>query len=161
MALLQGRVDPSTASAAKRRKLGHAHPEAPSANDVSSGESSALSSSSEEPSDESSDSDEHGSRSDDEAPGERDGDGIVNLRVNQGPKPVMKLGDSELGDDIRPFLKEFLPKLRAANEELEAQRKAGTLSTVEVQGEDAAAEHGDEQYIEMVRGCSELSANRH
>ena len=76
-------------------------------------------------------------------------DGIVNLRANRGKKPIMKLGDEDLGPDIRGFLKDFLPQLKAANEELEAQKKAGTLKSLD----SVEAHEEGEPYIEMVSTC--------
>ena len=106
---------------------------------------SELSESSEEPS-----SDELSEDEDDEEHTEmelddQEQDGVINLRANRGKKPVMKLDKEELGPDIRDFLKDFLPQLKAANEELEAQKKAGTLKSI-----DTAGEEDEEQYIEMV-----------
>lgn len=114
---------------------------------------STLSESSEEPSsDESSseeedDDDENDDGEDtemelDEAKGT---DGVVNLRANRGTKPIMKLTKAEMGPDIRGFLKDFLPRLKAANEELEAQKRAGTLRRL-----DAEDQQEGEPYIEMV-----------
>lgn len=109
-------------------------------------ESSELSESSEEPSDLSSseDEDEERTNMDAAAPTEPE---IVNLRANRGQKPTYKL-DEDLGPDIRTFLKDFLPQLKAANEELEAERKQGTLKKREI---DAVEGEDNEQYIEMVR----------
>lgn len=116
------------------------------ASDYGSDSDSVLSSSSEEPSSESSSEDEQGDAASDMSLEEQEGkDGVINLRV--GKKPTMKLDKDELGPDIRIFLKDFLPQLKAANEELEAQRKAGTLGSRMI---DANEETG-EQYIEMVR----------
>lgn len=110
-------------------------------------ESSELSESSEEPSDLSSsdDDDEESTDMAVDAPKEPE---VVNLRANRGNKPTYKLDQEELGPDIRTFLKDFLPKLKAANEELEADRKQGTLKKREI---DAVDEEESEQYIEMVR----------
>lgn len=72
---------------------------------------------------------------------------VVNLRANRGKKPTYKLDEEEFGPDIRTFLKDFLPQLKASNEELEAQRKEGTLKKREIEVVD---EEEDEQYIEMV-----------
>ena len=115
--------------------------------DVDMDSESELSTSSEEPSSES------GSEDEDESDGDGQGaDGVVNLRANRGIKPTFKLDRDELGPDIRPFLKDFLPKLKAANEELEAARKAGTLKDRAIERTDEdGVEGGDEQYIEMVR----------
>ena len=116
--------------------------------DVNSGdESSELSESSEEPSDLSSseDEEEQSTKMDDKAPKEPE---VVNLRANRGQKPTYKLDKEDMGPDIRTFLKDFLPQLKAANEELEAERKQGTLKKRvidTVEGED------NKQYIEMVR----------
>jgi len=109
---------------------------------------SELSESSEEPSSEESSSEEEEEDDDDEDTEmeEPEGqDGVVNLRANRGKKPVMRLGDEDLGPDIRDFLKDFLPQLKAANDELEAQKKAGTLKSL-----DAGPEDEGEPYIEMV-----------
>jgi hypothetical protein len=109
-------------------------------------DSSELSESSEDPSSESSDEDE------DEAldvdMNERQGkDGVTNLRAGQGKKPTMKFDRTKLGPDIRIFLKDFLPQLKAANDELESHRKAGTLKSREIDMTDA---DDVEEYIEMV-----------
>jgi len=111
---------------------------------------STLSESSEEPSSDESSSEEEEEDDDgedtemelDEAKG---ADGVVNLRANRGTKPIMKLTKAEMGPDIRGFLKDFLPRLKAANEELEAQKRAGTLRRL-----DAEDQEEGEPYIEMV-----------
>jgi hypothetical protein len=117
---------------------------------------SELSESSEEPSDLSSsdddDEDEDGEGNDAtqmELDGQEKQDEVVNLRANRGQKPAFKLSEDEVGPDIRAFLKDFLPQLKAANEELEAQRKAGTLKKREIDAVDADE---DKEYIEMVCG---------
>lgn len=116
-------------------------------------DSSELSESSEDPSsDSSSDEDsEDGEKShedsDDAAvpkPAKRK---IINVRSNRGEKPIMKLPEEDT--DIRAFLKDFLPKLKAANEELEAERKAGTLEKKKIEVDDGA-EDGEGEHIEMV-----------
>jgi hypothetical protein len=109
-------------------------------------ESSELSESSEEPSDLSSSEDEdaESTRMDTATSKEPE---VVNLRANRGTKPTYKLDEEELGPDIRAFLKDFLPQLKAANEELETQRKEGTLKKREI---DTVNGEEDEQYIEMV-----------
>lgn len=119
-----------------------------------SGYESWVSESSEEPSDESSEDDSSEAEDDidgnemDEEDAGQDAVEVVNIRANRGQKPDYKLpGDEEL-EDIRPFLKDFLPKLKAANEELEAQKKAGKLQTSEMIGDEGG--DGEEQYIEMV-----------
>ncbi|KAL1797738.1 hypothetical protein ACET3X_004344 [Alternaria dauci] len=126
----------------------------------SSDSDSELSESSEEPS-----SDESSSEKEDDDADSGDGentdmeleeptsqDGIVNLRANRGKKPIMRLGEEELGPDIRGFLKDFLPQLKAANEELEAQKKAGTLKSL-----DSPDAHDEgEPYIEMDLGLGVL-----
>lgn len=106
---------------------------------------SELSESSEEPSDDSSSEDESDEGDDDKDTLDTGGDEVINLRANRGKKPIMKLDKEELGPDIRTFLKDFLPRLKAANEELEAQKKAGKLKTL-----DAAEDEDGEPYIEMV-----------
>ncbi|KAJ4362279.1 hypothetical protein N0V83_010372 [Neocucurbitaria cava] len=122
------------------------------ASDHDSDTESELSESSEEPSSEESSEDEDDGE-DTEMELEQQGqDGVVNLRANRGKKPVMKLGQEDLGPDIRGFLKDFLPQLKAANEELEAQRQAGTLKSLEAAGGD------EEQYIEMDLGLGVLEA---
>jgi hypothetical protein len=123
------------------------------ASDFGSESDSELSESSEEPSSDSSseDADEEDPASDAELHEHKGNNGVVNLRAGQGKKPTMKLNKEELGPDIRDFLKDFLPQLKAANDELEAQRKAGTLKSREIDMTDAE-EAG--QYIEMVSGVS-------
>ncbi|KAF9700522.1 hypothetical protein EKO04_001895 [Ascochyta lentis] len=126
--------------------------ESTDASDLNSGdESSELSESSEEPSDLSSSEDEdENAHVDVETPKEPE---VVNLRANRGKKPTYKLDQEEFGPDIRTFLKDFLPQLKAANEELEAQRKEGTLKKREIDTVDAEE---DEQYIEMNLGLGVL-----
>jgi len=114
---------------------------------------SELSESSEEPSSEESSSEEEDDDDNDEDTEmeEPEGqDGVVNLRANRGKKPVMRLGEEDLGPDIRDFLKDFLPQLKAANDELEAQKKAGTLKSL-----DAGPEDEGEPYIEMVSAVAQ------
>jgi hypothetical protein len=113
----------------------------------SDGDSSDVSPSSDEPSDDSSSSEEDEDEGEDtEMEEETEQDGVVILRANRGKKPVMKLADDEdHGPDIRSFLKDFLPKLKESNEELERQRKAGTLKSLDDGGEEEG-----EPYIEMV-----------
>jgi hypothetical protein len=132
------------------------------ASDMNSDMSSEVSESSEEPSEDDSsegDSDmEDVEEEEEEEDGkeeevqdvEEDGDGeeVVNLRANRGQKPVMKMEGDEV-EDIRPFLKNFLPKLKAANEELEVQKRAGTLETAELE-EGEGRDDAEEQYIELV-----------
>jgi hypothetical protein len=119
------------------------------ASDFGSDSDSELSESSEEPSSESSseDEEEEDAASDAELREQEGNNGVINLRAGQGKKPTMKLDKEELGPDIRDFLKDFLPQLKAANDELEAQKKAGTLKSREIDMADA--EEG-EPYIEMV-----------
>jgi hypothetical protein len=111
--------------------------------DLLSESDSELEESSEEPSsDESSEED-----SDEELQSDlEDENGIVNLPAVRARKPNMKLPKDELGPDLRPFLANFLPQLKAANEALEKEREAGTLKAID--GEDAV--EGDGEYIEMV-----------
>ncbi|KAL6703551.1 hypothetical protein ACN47E_009576 [Coniothyrium glycines] len=113
---------------------------------------SELSSSSEEPSDDS--SSEEDSDGDVEMTDQEGRDRVVNLPANRGAKPSMKLDQEEMGPDIRSFLKDFLPQLKAANEELEAQKKAGTLKSLDT------TEETDEgaPYIEMDLGLGVLEA---
>ncbi|KAH7067262.1 hypothetical protein BKA63DRAFT_570572 [Paraphoma chrysanthemicola] len=122
------------------------------ASDFDSNSDSELSESSEEPSSESSSEDEEDDAASDMDLEEQQGeDGVVNVRI--GKKPTMKLDKDELGPDIGSFLKEFLPQLKAANDELEAQRKAGTLDSKMI---DAGEEEDAEQYIEMDLGLGVL-----
>jgi hypothetical protein len=117
------------------------------ASNYNSDSESDLSESSEEPSDESSSEEDESDEADSEMEIEEfEGqDGVVNLLANRGKKPNMKLDKEELGPDIRTFLKDFLPQLKAANEELEAQKEAGTLQTMDDGGKEEGA-----PYIEMV-----------
>ncbi|KAH9871523.1 hypothetical protein IAQ61_005703 [Plenodomus lingam] len=148
------------------------------ASELSEGDSdsSVLSSSSPEPSDDSSsdddDDEEEEEENDDDDDEEADSDvgetntemdidekptttpSITNLRANRGPKPAFKLSAHEdFGPDIRDFLKDFLPRLKAANEELEAQKRAGTLTSL-----DKGPEDEGEPYIEMDLGLGVLEA---
>ncbi|KAF1924208.1 uncharacterized protein M421DRAFT_14286, partial [Didymella exigua CBS 183.55] len=136
-------------------KASSAPAESTDASELNSGdESSELSESSEEPSDLSSSEDDDDidetTKMDAETPEEPE---VVNLRANRGQKPTYKLDEEGLGPDIRTFLKDFLPQLKAANEELEAERKQGTLKKREI---DAVDGEDDEQYIEMNLGLGVL-----
>jgi hypothetical protein len=121
------------------------------ASDLESDSDSELSESSEEPSSDSSseDEEEEDATSDAELQEQEGNHGVINLRAGQGKKPTMKLDKDELGPDIRHFLKDFLPQLKAANDELEAQKKAGTLKDKEI---DMTDDKEGEPYIEMVSG---------
>lgn len=133
-----------TESSASDPTFSNAPSESTAATDVESIETdSELEESSEEPSsDESSEDD-----SDDELQSDlEDEDGIVNLPAVRARKPNMKLPKDELGPDLRPFLANFLPQLKAANEALEKEREAGTLKAIDGEG----AVEGDGEYIEMV-----------
>lgn len=123
------------------------------ASDYDSESGSELSESSEEPSDDSSDDESDGEDTEMELDEHQGSDGVVNLRANRGKKPIMRLDKEELGPDIRDFLKDFLPQLKAANEELEAQKKAGTLKSL-----DAEVTEDGEPYIEMDLGLGVLEA---
>lgn len=121
--------------------------------EAGSDDESWVSESSEEPSDESSE-DSSEAEDDEEQEHGMDEDlrlgaeDVVNLRANRGTRPDFKLPGEEELEDIRPFLKDFLPQLKAANEELEAQKAAGTLQTSEIVGEEETDD--EEQYIELV-----------
>lgn len=122
------------------------------AEDVASASESELSESSEDPSSESSSDESDAEESTTTAKAKHHArrgknDGITNLRAGQGQKPVMRLNKGDMGPDIRDFLKDFLPQLKAANEELVAHRKAGTLKSREIDMVDAPEE---QEYIEMV-----------
>ncbi|OAL05566.1 hypothetical protein IQ06DRAFT_312904 [Phaeosphaeriaceae sp. SRC1lsM3a] len=126
--------------------------------DSASDSDSELSESSEDPSSESSSEDENDTEQSKSTNAKqqarrRKNDGITNLRAGQGQKPIMRLDKNELGPDIRDFLKDFLPQLKAANEELVAHRKAGTLKSREIDMVDAPEE---EEYIEMDLGLGVL-----
>ncbi|KAF2742057.1 hypothetical protein M011DRAFT_472550 [Sporormia fimetaria CBS 119925] len=145
-------------------ELSGALPLRPSEPALSDSESN-LSESSEDPSSESSiddgeddsedtdDSSDRGSASAHSTPDDAHADeDIINLRANRGEKPPMRLDKNDLGPDIRDFLKDFLPQLKAANEELEAERRAGTLRDREIEVHDDAEDH----YIEMDLGLGVL-----
>jgi hypothetical protein len=123
------------------------------ATDNETDDENELSDSSEDPSSES--SGEEGSEDDSEdslaeSHEQQEESAVVNLRANRGKKPSMKFSKDDLGPDIRDFLKDFLPQLKAANDELEAERQAGTLKNRKIEAED----DGEGQYIEMVGLCS-------
>jgi hypothetical protein len=141
---------PSTASDSALASTNAADDSTTNASDFGTSDSdSELSESSEEPSSDESSSEEEDNDGEDtemELEEPQSQDGVVNLRANRGKKPIMKLGQEDLGPDIRGFLKDFLPQLKAANEELEAQKKAGTLKSLDaVDGQEEG-----EPYIEMV-----------
>ncbi|KAF9736734.1 hypothetical protein PMIN04_000081 [Paraphaeosphaeria minitans] len=128
--------------------------------EADSDDESWVSESSEEPSDESSEDSSGAGEEDEQQDDEMEEDAqlaaedVVNLRANRGKRPDFKLPGEEELEDIRPFLKDFLPKLKAANEELEAQKAIGTLQTSELVGDEEA--DGDEQYIELNLGLGVL-----
>ncbi|KAL1606372.1 hypothetical protein SLS60_003774 [Paraconiothyrium brasiliense] len=129
------------------------------ASDHESDDESWISESSEEPSDESSiedssEAEDVNEREMGEEGAQQGAEEVVNIRANRGKRPDFKLPGDEESDDIRPFLKAFLPKLKAANEELEAQKRAGTLQSSEIIGDEEA--DGEEQYIEMNLGLGVL-----
>jgi hypothetical protein len=119
------------------------------ASNYDSDSDSDLSESSEEPSSESSSENDSDSDSDVEMDPEGT-DGVVNLRANRGRKPIMTIDKDDLGPDIRTFLKDFLPQLKAANEELEAQRAAGTLGNMKIEADEVDEAEDSAPYIEMV-----------
>jgi hypothetical protein len=125
------------------------------ASDSDDGDDSELSSSSEDPSSESSSDEESDEDSAGDLEESRDENGVINLPANRGRKPKMRMPKEDLGPDIRDFLKDFLPQLKAANEDLERSRRAGTLKemTIEAAGERGEAEG---QYIEMDLGLGVL-----
>ena len=129
----------------------------PTAQVSPSDDESSLSESSEEPSDDSSSDDyAEADDTDEELQEDQEDNAVVNLPANRGKKPAMKLDHVNLGQDVRPFLKQFLPKLKAANDELEAQKRAGTLKTL-----DAGAGENGEQYIQMVGHVTSFSQPGH
>ncbi|KAF2466029.1 uncharacterized protein BDR25DRAFT_191227, partial [Lindgomyces ingoldianus] len=80
-------------------------------------------------------------------------DGIINLIANRGKKPSIKLSKDDNASDLQAHLKHFLPKLAAANVELEAAEKAGTLMMKKIEVDDGEEEG---QYIEMNLGLGVL-----
>lgn len=126
------------------------------ASDYDSDSDTSMSESSSDPSSESSSEDGESDEDEDTAsesnlPDYTGRNGITSLRAGQGKKPTMKIDQDELGPDIRDFLKDFLPQLKKANEELEMQKKAGTLK-----GIDAEEGAEGETYIEMVSADMDL-----
>ncbi|KAF2659635.1 hypothetical protein K491DRAFT_564385, partial [Lophiostoma macrostomum CBS 122681] len=130
------------------------------ASEVDSDSDSDISESSEDPSSDSSSEEE--SEPDIETDSASDvtatdrEDGVTNLRANRGKKPKMKISQAELGSDLRPFLKDFLPQLKAANEELEAAKRAGTLKEKTIEDDGDEQDRGGRQYIEMDLGLGVL-----
>jgi hypothetical protein len=145
------RVRFQTANGSTAEKSALAADDTTVTSDNGSDSDSELSESSEEPSDESSSEDDDDEDEDamlDAGPEKQQAsNGVTNLRAGQGKKPIMKLNKKEMGPDIRTFLKDFLPQLKAANDELMAQKKAGTLKSREIDMTDADEA---EEYIEMV-----------
>ena len=111
--------------------------------------SSELSESSEDTSSPSSSDEES---SEEESEGENNSDGAEhsdeNKRINVVPgkreKPNPKYIQNDEFKALKARLDAFLPKMAAANEELERQRQAGTLKTLE------AADNAEGEYIELV-----------
>lgn len=145
-----GESAPSTVSDESALASTSVPEDATEASEVESDDESWVSESSEEPSDESDveESEDEEDENEDEEDADHDDDTVVNLRANRGERPSYKLHEDEELEDIRPFLKDFIPQLKAANEELEAQKRSGTLQTSEIVGEEDG--EGEEQYIEMV-----------
>ena len=106
---------------------------------------SELEESSDEPS---SDSESDEDSGEELQPESEDEEGIVNVKMPVKSKPDMRLPKDELGPDLRPFLESFLPRLKAANEALERERRAGTLKEKVL--DDQEALDAQDQYIEMV-----------
>jgi hypothetical protein len=148
---MSAQVSPQDAHPSKRSELSPKHSAEPAmsdapaaaapaqATDANTDSESELSESSEEPSDLSS-SDEDDEDEDKEC---ADDNKSTHMELDGQEDEDQE----ELGPDIRTFLKDFLPQLKAANEELEAQRKAGTLKKREIDAVDADE---DKEYIEMV-----------
>lgn len=124
----------------------------------SANESSEISSSSEDPSSESEEDDNMVSE------GESVHDKTASeepITVPGKPRLVMRLGRDEMerGKNLRERLKDFLPQIAAANEELERERSAGTLGARNMEDVD---EEAQEEFIEMNLGLGvleEKSAN--
>jgi hypothetical protein len=112
---------------------------------------SELSTSSEEPSSSSEEEEDSDDESDttDRASTRNDSD-ITNVRP--GTKPEMKL--NQPGGGLLQRLKTFLPALEAANQELEKEKKDGTIERRNIE----RVEEGEGTYIELVSGYS-LHAN--
>jgi hypothetical protein len=108
---------------------------------------SEMSSSSEEPSSESEDDSDDESDTTDRA-STRNEDDITNLRP--GTKPEMKLG--ALGGGLLQRLKTFLPALEAANQELEKEKRDGTIERRNIE----RVEEGGGPFIELVSVAASL-----
>ncbi|KAF2190214.1 hypothetical protein K469DRAFT_747428 [Zopfia rhizophila CBS 207.26] len=123
------------------------------ASDVDTDSESELEESSDDTSSESSSEEVSDEESDEESSlNEENEDEIINLIANKGNKPVIKFPRNESAAGLRLRLKGFLPQLAAANEQLEKERKAGTLKKREIE-KDGEAEG---EYIEMNLGLGVL-----
>jgi hypothetical protein len=111
--------------------------------DTDPGSESELSISSEDPSSESSSDGEDEANSDsDDASVADGGEQITNVRV--GSKPTMKREDT--AGSLIQRLQHFIPEMKAANQELEKERAAGTLERRNIE----KVEDEEGQHIEMV-----------
>jgi Domain of unknown function (DUF4598) len=74
---------------------------------------------------------------------------IINLR--SGTKPKIEISEEHGAPSILDKLREFMPKMKAANDELEVEREDGTLyrRNLEIVDEEEGG-----QIIEMVRGSN-------
>jgi len=117
--------------------------------DTDPGSESELSISSEDPSSESSSDGEGEANSDsDHASVVDGGEEITNVRV--GSKPTMKREDTAAS--LIQRLQHFIPEMKAANQELEKERAAGTLERRNIE----KVEDEEGQHIEMNLGLGVL-----
>ncbi|KAF2202790.1 hypothetical protein GQ43DRAFT_298999 [Delitschia confertaspora ATCC 74209] len=141
--------------------------ESAAASDVDSDSESELSESSSDPSsasstDEESSSDEEEDEvqqeeAKEEGSSEEEDNVIIDIIPRPAEKPKMRL--SEIGNnvsDLKARLQSFLPQLKAANEELERERRAGTLKNRVIEGDEGGGE-----YIEMDLGLGVLEHKGH
>lgn len=134
--------------------------------DADEAESSDVSTSSEEPSSDSGEDDEDvdgnsNANEDDhvrngETPTSRD-NGRITIRTTTKPAIKFSKTEREQGMDLKARLKDFLPKMAAANLELEDARAAGTLDERNIENVNEAE---NEEYIEMNLGLGVLEERK-
>ena len=119
------------------------HTDVESATDgsISSEEPSSISSDSEDESD-----DESSDMRRDTTPVGESGERRINVRA--GTKPSIRR--EETGGSLLQRLQNFLPEMKASNEELEREREEGTLGRRNIE----CADEDDGPHIEMVSTCS-------
>lgn len=112
--------------------------------DIEERDNTELSTSSEEPSSASDDSDSDAEERSPDTSHRQYEDNGTRIHIRAGGRPHITKGVANVG--LRDKLRGFLPDMRAANEQLEREREAGTLEKRNMENVEGEASH-----IEMVR----------